>query len=202
MSKGLKNPAAIAAVPIVGSEISKAGKAAGKRADKINKDTKGGLSILLLLGIAAGVYTVWKLTAPLRAGAGATAAGIDAIGDAIGSTPAPGTIGDTNVNDKPKEATISQIQAHSIAAGLLNEMSTFGKASTKEKNNIYNLLKGKNAIDFQMISNAFGTPRRSPVTGEHAPPLMGFQMNLLEWLSIEIGAEGINHLRTITTGIF
>lgn len=205
-SKGLGNPIAIAAAS-TGTEMAIKGapnavKAAGRVGRKVNEDTKGSMSWLLLIGMVAGVYTVWKITAPLRAGAGAIGSGIDAIGGAFSGTPAPGSIDNINVNDKPKGATITNLQAHTIAAGLLSNMDSWGKSSSKERQNIYALLLNKNAVDYQMISNAFGTPRRNPVTGEHAPPLLGFQMNLTEWLTAEIGSAGINFLRTITHGIF
>lgn len=200
--KGLNNPIAVAGAELAIKGAPNAAKAAGRAGRKINEDTKGSMSWVLLIAMAAGVYTVWKITEPLRSGAGAIGSGLDAIGGAFSGTPAPGSIDNISVNDRPKGATITNLQAHTIAAGLLSNMDSWGKASSKERQNIYDLLENKNAIDYQMISKEFGTPRRNPITGEHAPPLLGFQYNLTEWLAHEIEAAGINYLRTITHGIF
>lgn len=194
--KGLRNPAAIMAVPSV---IESGGKAA----TKINKDTKNSLSILAVVGAGLGLYLVYKLVRTAAKTTDAAGNVIDGIGDAVSTDPNHGGGNVQNANSNiPAGATISGIQAETIASQLANIMGSLGRTNEKEKQQIYAILKGKTPKDYQMISAAFGLVRRNPITGEIAPPLLGQKVNLTDWLTVEMGPDGIAHLRTITNGIF
>lgn len=190
MKKGLKNPAAIVAAPIIGDQFSKAGKAAGQRADKINKDTKGGLSILLLLGVAVGIYTVWKLTAPIRAGAGAASDAINTIKDGVLNNP----FGTSEAPPPPETSIITDAQAEFKAAQLHDAM--IGPGTNWKK--IKNALEGLTLDDYQLVAQKFGTKRYLIVGGEPFPaPLR----NLNEWLQRELSSAEINELKNMIAGL-
>lgn len=208
-SKGLKNPAAIAAVPIVSSEVGKAGKAAGQRADKINADTSGALSWAVIAVIAVALYGVWKITAPFRAAGDAVGGVIDSAGVAIKDLfkedveTGGGYV--SNLVDpahKPAGATINVTQAANMASQLFTLFDGLGTLNESKKQQVYAIFLNKTAVDNQMISTAFGRPRRNPVLGNSGNILIGEKKNLQEWLLAEIGQGGVNFLKTITWGIF
>jgi len=96
-----------------------------------------------------------------------------------------GNIGTDNPTNIPFGATITKAQAEYGAAELLAAMDSVGQLSTAEFDRVKNVLRNKNAVDVAMYSEAFGMPRRNPVTGEEAPWGLGEKLNLLQWLSIE-----------------
>lgn len=208
-SKGLRNPAAIAAVPIVADQAGKAGKAAGKRADKINADTNGALSWAIVAMVALGLYGVWKITAPLRAAGGAAGDAIDGAAAAIKDLfKEDFTTGGGYVSDlvdpafKPAGATINVTQASNLASQLFTLFDGYGQLNENEKQQVYAIFLNKNAVDNQMISAAFGRPRRNPILGDSGNVLIGEKKNLQQWVLAEMGQASVNFLKTITHGIF
>lgn len=186
--EGLKNPAAIMAIPHVTGA-----------AKKVNKDTKNALSWAAVAGVGMVVFVAFKLARNVGKALDFGGGIIDEIKDDPGS-------GGGNVEGEtgtpPPGANISPVQAQTIASQLANIMGGLGKLSGRGRNQVYEIMNGWNYKDYQLVSAAFGRVRRNPITGEIAPPLMGQKLNLTDWLTIEMQPEGIAHLRTITSGIF
>jgi len=213
MSKGLKNPVAVAAAT-TGTEMAikgapKAAKAAGQRADKINADTSGAFSWAILAMVVLGFYGVWRMTAPFRAGAGAATEAIDGVTQTIKNlftedvTTGGGNVSNlVDPNYKPPGATITVTQAATLAAQILNLFDSLGKLNESEKQQLYAIFLNKTAVDYQMIDAAFGRPYRNPIAGRVGTWLNGSRLNLAEWLNRELDPAGINFLKSITWGIF
>lgn len=195
--KGLSNPAAIiAAAPTVV-------KSGGAAAKKVNKDTGNALSWMTVAGLGIVLFFGYRVFNTIGKVANTGGIIIDEIGGAVTTNPdhGGGNVGNAN-SDIPHGATITGVQAETLATQLIVIMGSFHKNNEKERNQVYDLLRGKTLVDYQMISAAFGLVRRNPITGEVAPPLLGQKLNLTEWLTVEMGPEGMNELRNITHQIF
>ncbi|MEM1339828.1 MAG: hypothetical protein AAGF96_18855 [Bacteroidota bacterium] len=131
-----------------------------------------------------------------------------AAGDAADILKTDPNAGGNNPNIDNPTGTISgsritNTQAQNAASVLLDAMHTWGKVNDSEFERIKNILRGKNANDFALISEKFGKPRRSIFTGEGSVLLLGGEaLSLSQWLSSELRPEQRNELRAITTGIF
>lgn len=178
---GLRNPIAVAAAT-AGAET--AVKAAPQAVSTVNKETKGGLSYLLLIGLAAGIYTVWKLTAPMRSASGAISNIFDGVGNINEDDP-------ITVQGTP---TISDLLAQSKAQMLHDAMRGPGTDWKK----IISALTGLTLADFTLVSEKFGLKTYAP----NGSGWWGDQLNLLGWLQRELSAKEINELKTIIPGLF
>lgn len=187
--KGLKNPAAIMALP-----------EAKKTVAKVNKDTGNSLSWLTVAAGGAVVFLLYKVVQTIGKVANTGGGIIDDIGGQIGGGTEIGNPGGSG--DIPAGGSISPVQAATIATQLASIFNTFGKLNKAEKQRVYGIMNGWNHIDYQLVFNAFGKQPRNPITGEIALPFLGTMLNLTEWLIMEMDQEGINHLKSITTGIF
>lgn len=101
-----------------------------------------------------------------------------------------GAISDiSNPSKTPIGATINLIQAQTIAANILSVVDGFGGLSEKGYMVVENALRDKTPNDYQLISNAFGTPKRSPITGEQSFWFLGEKLNLTQWISKELNDD-------------
>lgn len=103
---------------------------------------------------------------------------------------------------KPSGATISMVQAQTIAANILSAVDGLGGLNEKEYMIVENALRNKTEKDFQMISQAFGTPKRSPITGEQSFWFFGERLNLSQWLTQELDAKQKARLQAAAPLIF
>lgn len=101
----------------------------------------------------------------------------------------------TGGNTKPFGATITTNQAQSIAAALHQAMVVFNGT---DENRIYSLLKGKNAKDYALISEAFGNPRYDDF-GDAFWPFP--QKKLGYWLYSELNDNEILKLKQVMPGV-
>lgn len=176
---------------------------AAKAVKKVNTDTGNSLSWLAVGGGVLVLYVLYQVVKTVGK-VGNTAGGLlDELQDAVTTDPdsGGGNVGGGSTTI-PYGASINTIQAETIAAELANIMGSFGRLNERETVQILNILSGKTPIDYVMISNAFGLVRRNPITGEVAPPLLGQQLNLTDWLTIELQPTGIQRLRQVMPGVF
>lgn len=170
---------------------SKTTKAAKKSAKHLQENPKTalylGVSILAVALVYQGVKAISNVG--------------DGIADAFIGDPnaGGGNVDDLIINQPP---TISETQAQIFASEIISAVDSWGTANEEEYQTIQNVLAGKNAKDYQLISNAFGTPRRNPVTGEEAFAGLGSQLNLSQWLSIELSTEQKTRLYNVAPLIF
>jgi hypothetical protein len=113
-----------------------------------------------------------------------------------------GNINPNNPGSVPIGATITKAQAEYGASELLAAMDSVGQLSTTEFNRVKNVFRNRNAVDVALLSEAFGMPRRNPVTGEEAPWGLGEKLNLLQWLSIETKDWQKAQLREMIPSVF
>jgi hypothetical protein len=99
-------------------------------------------------------------------------------------------------------ATITRAQAQTGAARILSAIDSVGQLTTSEFEEVKRVLRNRNAIDYFMISEAFGTPKRSPVTGEESFWLLGERLNLSQWLSIEAKPWQMTQLKQLLPTVF
>ena len=113
-----------------------------------------------------------------------------------------GNVGNhNNPSNVPQGASITVSQAESKAAQILGAIDSIGKLSNSEYAIVKDALQGMNPYDFAMISNAFGMPRRNPVTGEESFWPLGEKLNLLQWLQIELKPDQRIDLRKVMPGV-
>ena len=177
--RGLSNPAALIAAGATPEVV----KTTASGASQVNKDTKGGLSILVLFMVAAGLYTVWKITAPFRSAAAAVSGTIDGIFSVNEDQPIP-------IQGHP---TITQLQAKSRAAMLHDAMRGAGTDWPK----IVQSLSGLTVADFTFVANEFGVKTYAP----NGSGWWGDKLNLLGWLQRELSSKEIEQINTIRPGI-
>lgn len=120
------------------------------------------------------------------------------VGDVnFGNNPTDGG-GNPNPNSpttRPYGATITKNQAQTIAAGLHQAMVVWYGTDHKK---IYELLSGKNAKDYAMISEAFGQPRYDDM-GDAWWPFP--KKNLTYWIHSELNNRELAHLKSIMPGV-
>ncbi len=113
-----------------------------------------------------------------------------------------GEIDIKNPSNMPLGATITKAQAQTGAARILSAIDSSGQLSTSEFEEVKRVLRNRNAKDYFMISEAFGTPKRSPITGEESFWFLGEQLNLSQWLSIESKPWQIAQLKQLLPTVF
>lgn len=198
------NPVTVAAASSVAKGAKEAAPEIKKGAKKINKDTKNSLSWLVVIGAAAAIYTVWKISGVFRSGAGLVSNTIDTAGNIIDST---GTIignvfDDLNNSMNPEVPpvrgipTINETTATNKAALLRDAMEGPGTNFTRIKD----ALEGMTLADFELISQKFGTPYYidpNPFSGNGIR-----KRTLIQWLTIELRTSQINELGQMIPGLF
>lgn len=158
--------------------VKKTKEAANKAGDFVLSNPKT-ISYILLAGL--GIYGLYKI-ANLFKNAG--------VGGADDPDAGGGNVDTTNPNEVPAGATISKGTAQILAAEILSAVDSIGGVNEEEYMIIENALKGRTFKDYQLISEAFGTPRRSPFTGEESVWwLLGENLNLTQWLTVELDDE-------------
>jgi len=166
-------------------------KAAGKAANYVGENPK----TVLYVGLGiVGLIVAYKFIK-----------GFNAVTDVFVDDPnnGGGNIGDiSNPDQTPTGATINVIQAQTAASTILSAVDGLGGLNEDEYMTIENVLRGKTPKDFQLISNAFGTPKRSPLTGEESFWFFGEALNLSQWLSIELDQEQKARLKQAAPLIF
>lgn len=177
--KGLRNPAAIIAAGAAPEAI----KTTSTAASQINKDTKGGLSIMMLILLAAGIYTFWRVTAPFRSVSGGVSKTIEGIFNTKEDVP-------IKHSGTP---TISQLQAQGRAQMLHDAMKGVGT----NWNKVVTALSGLTVADFTLVAQEFGLKTYAP----NGSGWWGDKLNLIGWLQRELSAKEINELNTIIPGV-
>lgn len=126
------------------------------------------------------------------------------ITDGVGGDPdaGGGNVDQGNAGNIPFGATITRAQAATGAAEILSAVDSVGQLSTSEFDRVKNVLRHRNATDFAMYSEQFGTPSRSPFTGEESPWFLGEALNLSQWLSVETKDWQKQQLRQIMPDVF
>lgn len=193
--------AAIAAEEGV-SAVKGAGKSVKSTASRVNADTGGALSWVLLAGVAVGFFALWQMSKPFRTITSTVGDAIEGISNLF-TRDYKGIGKLNNLVDpayRPQGATINVTQAQTIAAQLFALFDSLGTLNASEKGQVYGLFINKTPVDVQLIDAAFGMPRRNALTGREGSA--GTPLSLSQWLGVEMGAEGMNYLRTITHGIF
>ncbi|CAA0190314.1 conserved hypothetical protein [Tenacibaculum maritimum] len=94
-------------------------------------------------------------------------------------------------------ATITDLQAKSIAEGLYEAMYTYGT----DEDRIYELLRGISPPDFSKIYNAFGIRPYNEFFGSWEISLFGLDFDLLQWLSSELNDSELRKLSSVTDGV-
>lgn len=176
---------------VVKNTAKKTTETAKKSAKHLEENPKTGLYLIGGIFLAAIGFKIYKSINDVGEG----------ISDAIIGDPnsGGGNVDEITVNIP---ATITETQAQVFASEIISAMDSWGMVNESEYQTIESVLSGRNAKDFQLISNAFGTPRRNPITGEEAFPLMGSQLNLSQWLSIELSTEQKTRLYNVAPLIF
>lgn len=153
---------------------------------------KNGQTIFLLIGGAVVLFALVKAVSDIR----------NVIGPEDPNTGG----GNTDIKNPGTQiggATITNTQATTLAARLLAAMDGFGKAGDVGFEIIKSTFRGKTVVDFNLISAAFGTPRRSIFTGEESIAILGGeQLSLAQWLSVELSQKQLNELQGIIPGVF
>lgn len=162
------------------SKVAKSAASAAKKTGQVivkNPQT----TLYVVLGIAA-VYVGYKLYKTVKSATDGITDDPNAGGGNVDDLNNPGGI--------PIGATISLTAAQILAADILSAVDSAGGLNENEYKVVENALRNKNAYDYQLISAAFGTPRRSPITGEESVwYLFGEKLNLTQWLTIELNLE-------------
>jgi len=176
---------------VVKNTAKKTTETAKKSAKHLEENPKTGLYLIGGIFLAAIGFKIYKSINSVSEG----------ISDAIIGDPnaGGGNVDDLIINQQP---TISETQAQIFASEIISAMDSWGMVNEEEYQTIEAVFSGRNTKDYQLISNAFGTPRRNPVTGEEAFPLMGSQLNLSQWLSIELSTEQKTRLYNVAPLIF
>jgi len=163
---------------VVKNTAKKTTETAKKSAKHLEENPKTALYLIAGIFLTAIAYKTYQSISDVGKGVS------DAILGDLNS-------GGGNVNEITLNipATITGTQAQVFASEIISAMDSWGMVNEEEYQTIESVLSGRNAKDYQLISNAFGTPRRDSITGDEAFPLMGSQLNLSRWLSIELSNE-------------
>lgn len=162
------------------SKVNKAVTKTKEAAKKAGNYISGNPTTVLYVGLGVlGIYAAYKIVKLFNNVGVGGADDPDAGGGNVDDIQDPVTV--------PQGATINLATAQILAAEVLNAVDGFGMVEEDEYKAIENVFKGKNAYDYQLISQAFGTPRRSPFTGEESVWWLGGEnLNLTQWLSAEL----------------
>lgn len=181
----------VALKPKIKVKAKKAASATNKAGDLMTRNAK----TVLYVGIGAlAIFVGYKVVKS-----------INAVGEVFVDDPSAGggAIGDIkNPSKTPTGATINHIQAQTAAATILSAVDGLGGLNEKEYITVENVLKGRTPKDFQMISDAFGMPKRSPLTGEQSFWFFGEKLNLSQWLTIEMNEEQRSRIRVAAPLLF
>jgi hypothetical protein len=170
--------------------IEKIKKGAGKSLSVVKDNPK---TAMYVVGGAIGVYLLYRL--------------VKGLGNSLDLSTDPNAGGNAiDVNDPsfvPTGGTMTNAQAQTAAATLMDAMHTWGQVNRAEFNRIKEVFAGRNAVDYNTISKAFGQPRRSIFTGEGSIAILGGEkLGLSQWLVSEIRPDWINELRQTIPGVF
>lgn len=185
-AKKMGNPAAVAAA-------SEAAKTIAPTVKQANKDTKGGLSWLLLAGGGIALFLVYKLAS--NAGKVTNVIGNAADLASSGLNNLIDQINDPNLNASDLPITINGLTAQNKANALLEAMDRFGTDFTRIKQT----LTGITLADYVKIAEKFGTPRYDGA-GEGIWPAP--KRNLSYWLVAELDNDELKQIRKLVPGIF
>lgn len=149
--------------------------------------------LLYVAGAAVGVFLLYKI--------------FKGVSGAVDLSTDPNAGGNASDIDAPayvpKGGTITNAQATTAAAVLMDAMHTWGQVNRSEFERIKEVFKGRNAVDFGTISKAFGQPRRSIFTGEGSVLLLGGEkLGLSQWIASEVRPEWVNELRGVIPNVF
>ncbi len=196
----LGNPVAIANVA---SAASKAAPKVKKATKKVNADTKGALSWVIVAGVAITGIVVLKalnnaskVTNIIGSGAEVASATLDEITKAIKDpnlNASDSTVG--NAGEIP--LTITEAEAQNRANLLLEAMNWPGTNFQRIKQALTNIT----LADYVLIAEKFGTPRYNGVTGTEAYWPMP-KRNLSYWLVAELDDNEVKEITTLLPGIF
>lgn len=191
-NKKLANPAAVAAV-------AKAAPEAKKTIKKVNEDTKGGVSWLLLGGAAVlgfiilkTVNNASKVGDVVGGAADAASSALDQLTDIINDPNLDAS--NTDVSGIDLEPTISDLEAQNRAIALLEAMDRFGTDFTRVKAS----LTGINHADYVLISEKFGKPRYDGMGSSFWAP----KRNLSYWIVAELDNSELDQIRNLLPGLF
>lgn len=177
------------------SKTSKAAESTAKGVNKTGDFMARNTKTFIYLGLGAIVlYAGYKAFKS-----------VDKIGDMFFDDPnsGGGNLGDIWQPAKtPTGATINLIQAQTIAADLLSAVDGWGGLNEKEYKIVENALKNRTPKDFQLISEAFGTPPRDPLTGGQTFAILGQKLNLSQWLTQELSGEQKTRIKIAAPLIF
>lgn len=177
-----------------GTKTKKATDAVKKTASKAGSYVKANPLTMVYVGVGiVAIYGIYKIIKAIDN----TTGGIGEDEDAGG-----GNDDLTNPSGIEPGATINNIQVQVLAADILSAVDGFYGLNESEYMVIENALRSKTPEDFQLISQAFGTPSRSPITGEETFWWMGEKLNLSQWLTIEMDAEQKTRIREAAPLIF
>lgn len=148
---------------------------------------------LYVVGGAIGVYLLFKFA--------------KGLGNALDLSTDPNAGGNAvDINDPsfvPNGGTITNAQAQTAAATIMDAMHTWGQVNRAEFNRIKDVFQGRTTADYNTISKAFGKPRRSIFTGEGSIAILGGEkLGLSQWLVSEIRPDWIKELRQTIPGVF
>ena len=123
--------------------------------------------------------------------------------DGIGNDPKAGggNVNPNNANQVVIGATITKSQAETGASIIRTAFRSIGQMTNEEFDILKNVLRGKNAVDYALLSDAFGKPARSP-TGNEVPWWFGEKMNLSQWISVEAKDWQLAQLRQMLPNVF
>ncbi|WP_407264987.1 hypothetical protein R5N98_15130 [Tenacibaculum maritimum] len=94
-------------------------------------------------------------------------------------------------------ATITDLQAKSIAEGLYESMYSMGT----DEERIYGLLRGISPANFSKVYNAFGVRGYNEYFGYWDSLLFAVDLDLIQWLYNELNDSEIRQLSELTNGI-
>lgn len=144
-------------------------------------------TLLILLGIAAGGYVLYKVNQ-----------GVNSVGDAF--TNASGGI-PVKADPKQPPSGLNDLQAKAKAEKLYTafQSNSWGFPGT-DTNAVYAELTGISQNDYVKIYEAFGLRSYNPITGEGS---IGFaKLDLTEWLTAELSNSEFAKLRQLLPNVF
>lgn len=193
-SKKLGNPAVAVAAAKAAPEVKEGAK-------KVNNDTKGALSWVIVGGVALGVFVVWKIANNAAKVANIVGSGADVASSALDSITK--AIKDPNYNasdseivdDSQTQITLNSAQAQNRANALFDAMRSAGTNFQRIKET----LTGITVADYVLIAEKFGTPRYS---GWGEGTIFFPKRNLSYWISAELDDNEISEIRQLLPGLF
>ncbi|MFV9549664.1 hypothetical protein [Algibacter sp. PT7-4] len=180
---------------------SKAAPKVKEGANKVNKDTKGALSWVVVGGVAVLTVLVLK-----------TISNASKVGNVVGSAADVASttldqlvkeLKDPNLNSSDSPignagtipVTITDLEAQNRANVLLEAMDGFGTDFERVKMALSNIT----VADYGMIAIKFGTPRYDGA-GEGMWPAS--KRNLSYWIAAELDNNELQQIRMVLPGIF